>query len=199
MKTLILGLLLFLAPHSVRIVAENWRLQMRERLGEMAYKGLYALASLVGLVLVVKGYAEARLEPVIVWTAPLGVRHLTTLLMLPAMVLVVSAYVPGNALKARLGHPMVLGVKVWALAHLISNGHLAAIVLFGSLLVWSVLSFRAARQRDRREELTLAEVTPVARPVRSHTLLSVVLGVSVWAAMVAVGHAWLIGVSPLGL
>ena len=122
MNTLLLGLLLFLGMHSARIVAEQGRLALQARIGATAFKGLYAVVSLLGFYLVLKGYGEARLDPVAVWAPPKGMRHLAVLLMLPAMVLLVAAYIPRNALKNRLQHPMVLSVKVWALAHLSSNG-----------------------------------------------------------------------------
>ena len=149
MSWLILGLLLFLGLHSVRVFAEPWRLTVRARLGENTWKGLYSLLSLLGLVLVVWGYGLARAQPVVLWTVPAWTRHLAAPLTLLAFVLLVAAYVPGNALKARLHHPMVLGVKLWALAHLLANNTLADLLLFGGFLLWSVLSFRAARARDR--------------------------------------------------
>jgi uncharacterized membrane protein len=126
MSYLVLGLVLFLGVHSVRIVADGWRTQMRARLGEGAWKGLYSVASVVGLVLVVWGYGLARQQPVVLWNPPVGMRHAASLLTLIAFVLLAAAYVPRNVFKARLHHPMVLSVKVWALAHLISNGNLAS-------------------------------------------------------------------------
>ena len=116
MSFLILGLVLFLGAHSVRVFAEGWRTGMRARLGENAYKGLYSVASLVGLVLIVVGYGAARQQPVLLWLPPVWSRHLAALLTVPAFILLVSAYVPGNRIKAKVHHPMVLGVKVWALA-----------------------------------------------------------------------------------
>jgi uncharacterized membrane protein len=196
MNTLLLGLLLFLGMHSARIVAEQGRLALQARIGAMAFKGLYAVVSLLGFYLVLKGYGETRLNPIAVWTPPKGMRHLAVLLMLPAMVLLVAAYIPRNALKNRLKHPMVLSVKVWALAHLSSNGNVADLVLFGSFLVWAVLCFRAARQRDRAAENELIE-TPGA--LRQRTLLTWGIGIAAWLALLAGGHTYLVGVSPLGM
>lgn len=192
MLYLVLGLVVFLGVHSVRIVADDWRTQTRARLGDGAWKGLYSLASAVGLALIVWGYGLARQQPVALWTPPVGMRHAAALLTLLAFVLLTAAYVPRNALKARLHHPMVLGVKVWALAHLLSNGNLADVVLFGAFLLWAVLSFRAARQRDRVQGTVYAAGTTVG------TIATVVVGAVAWAAFALWGHSWLIGVAPLG-
>lgn len=192
MTWLILGLVLFLGVHSVRIVAEDWRTRTRERLGENAYKGLYSLVSLVGFVLIVWGFGQARQQPVLVWTPPTGLRHLASLLTLLAFVLLAAAYVPGNAIKARLHHPMVLGVKTWALAHLLANALLAPLLLSGAFLLWAVLNFVAARRRD----LAAGTVYPPGRAVP--TVMTVLVGVLAWAAFAFWGHGALIGVRPFG-
>ena len=192
MTALILGLLLFLGMHSVRIVADGWRSQVISRHGPGAWKGLYTVVSLVGFALIVWGYGQARLTPHVLWTAPLWTRHLAALLVLVAMVLLVAAYVPGNGIKARLHHPMVLAVKVWALAHLLANNTLADLLLFGGFLLWAVLDFRAARQRDRVAGTVYAPGT-VGR-----SMLVVVLGVLLWAAFAFGLHLWLFGVRPFG-
>ena len=134
MTYLVLGLVLFLGVHSTRIFADDWRTRQIARLGEGAWKGLYSVASLAGFALLVWGYGQTRIDPVVVWDPPTWTRHLAALLMIPAFVLVVAAYVPGNRIKAAVGHPMVAGVKVWAIAHLLSNGRLGDIVLFGVFL-----------------------------------------------------------------
>jgi uncharacterized membrane protein len=148
----------------------------------------------VGLALIVWGYGLARAEPVALWVPPKGMAHAASLLTLVAFVLLVAAYVPRNALKQRLKHPMVLGVKVWAFAHLLSNGTLADVVLFGSFLVWAVLSFRAARLRDAAA-VVASEPPP---SLASRTALTVVVGAGAWAAFALWGHAALIGVRPFG-
>lgn len=193
MTKLILGLVLFLGPHSVRIFAEALRTQLRARLGAGGYKGLYSLISLAGLVLIVMGYGETRTAPVDLWMPPRGMAHATSLLTLFSFVLLAAAQVPGNHIKAAVGHPMVVGVKVWAFAHLLSNGRLADVVLFGTLLAWSVLDFRAARRRDRTEGV----VRPPASGVR--TGLTVVAGLVAWAAFAFYLHARWIGVQPMGV
>lgn len=192
MLFLLLGLALFLGVHSVRIVADGWRTQTVARWGEMPWKGLYSLVSAVGLALIIWGYGLARQQPVALWMPPIGMRHAAALLTLIAFVLLAAAYVPRNAFKARLHHPMVLAVKVWALAHLLSNGTLADVLLFGSFLLWAVLDFRAARQRDR------ALGTAYPPGTAAGTAGAVVVGVVAWLGFALWAHAWLIGVAPLG-
>jgi uncharacterized membrane protein len=149
MLLLILGLVLLVGAHSVRIVAEPWRQRQIERLGKYGWMGIHALVSLAGLALIVRGYGMTRLEEAVyLWTPPIWTRHLAALLVLPAFVLLAAACVPGNRIRARLHHPLILGVKLWAFAHLIANGRLGDLVLFGTLLAWAVLAFRAARRRD---------------------------------------------------
>ena len=192
MVWLILGLVLFLGVHSVRVFAEDWRTKTRARLGENAFKGVYSVVSVLGFGLIIWGFGQARQQPVAVWTPPVGMRHLASLLTLLAFVSLAAAYVPGNAIKARLHHPMVLGVKTWALAHLLANGMLAHMVLFGSFLLWAVLSFRAARQRDRVGQVVYA-------PGRAGpTVVTVVLGVALWAGFAFWAHGAWIGVRPFG-
>ena len=195
MGVLILGLVLFLGVHSVRIVAEGWRGHMLARLGEGPWKGLYSLVSAAGLVLVVWGYGLARQQPVVLWTPPRGMNHLAALLMLASFVVLAPAYVPGNAIARRLKHPMVLGVKVWALAHLLANGTLADAVLFGAFLVWAVLDFRSARRRPLTGHREPGGAVPVSG---SRTAAAVAGGVALWAVFAFWAHAWLIGVRPLG-
>lgn len=192
MEMLISGLVVFLGMHSVRIFAENWRAQMREMVGENAFKAAYSVVSLVGLVLVIWGFGIAREQPVLLWSPPVGLRHAASLLTLLSFILLAAAYVPGNVFKARLGHPMVLAVKVWALAHLLANGMQAHVVLFGSFLIWSVFCFRAARQRDRAAGVVYPAATSRG------TAVTVAVGVVAWAAFAFVLHGWLIGIKPLG-
>ena len=149
MTLLILGLVLFLGVHSTRIVADGWRTATIARVGEKPWKGIYSLLSIAGFVLLVIGYGAARQAPVVLFAPPVWTRHLAALLTIPAFVLLAAAYVPGNAIKRAVGHPMMAGVKVWALAHLLANGTLADLLLFGTFLAWAVLGFIAARRRDR--------------------------------------------------
>lgn len=190
MTWLILGLLIFLATHSVRIFAEGWRAERIARMGEGPWKGVYSLVSIAGFVLLAWGYGLARQAPVDLWAPPGWTRHATSLLTVVAFVLVAAAYVPGTKIKAAVGHPMVLGVKAWALGHLLSNGRLADVVLFGALLAWAIFDYRAARARDRARG--------VAYPARgaARDVIAVVIGVAAAGAFAMFLHGPWIGVRP---
>ena len=192
MTILVLGLILFLGVHSLRIVAEDWRGKQIARLGELPYKGLYAIASLAGLGLVVWGYGLARAAPIELWNPPSWMRHLAALFALAAFVLVAAAYVPRNRVKAALGHPMILGVKVWALGHLLANGTLADLLLFGGFLAWAVFDYRAALMRDRASGRRGAQGTLAGDAA------TIALGSIAWVAFAFYLHAWLIGVPAFG-
>ena len=192
MTILILGLLVFLGVHSTRIVADGWRTAQLKRLGEGAWKGIYSLFSLAGFGLIIWGFGLAREQPVVLWTAPVAMRHVAGLLTLIAFVLLAAAYVPRNQIKSSLRHPMLLAVKFWAFAHLLSNGRLADLVLFGSFLAWAVVCFIAARKRDR------AAGTRYAPGAAGGTATAVVVGVAVWAGFAFWLHGALIGVRPFG-
>lgn len=192
MTLLLLGLVLFLAPHSVRIFAEGWRSARVQKMGLLPWKGVVSVLSIVGFVLIVIGYGAARSDPVVLYAPPLWTRHLAALLTIPAFVLLVAAYVPGTRIKRAVGHPMVLGVKLWAFAHLLANGTLVDVVLFGSLLVWAVLDYIAARRRDRAAG-TAYPVGPLSRD-----LIAVGVGLAAWAAFAFWLHGAWIGVRPFG-
>ncbi|MCA0310779.1 MAG: NnrU family protein [Proteobacteria bacterium] len=191
MWVLVLGLLIFLGVHSVRIVTDDWRTRAIARLGAPRWKGLYSLLSLLGLVLIVWGWALARRQPVPLWVPPAGLRHLNSLFTLAAFVLLAATYVPRNHFKAALHHPMVLGVALWALGHLLATGTLANAVLFGAFALWALLDWRAAVARDRAQ----GTVYPPGRA--GATLLALVAGVLAWAAFAFWLHAAWVGVAPL--
>ena len=192
MAMLILGLLLFLGIHSTRIFADGWRSGMVARMGPLPWKGLFALVSILGFIVLVWGFRMARQETLVLWVSPSWMKHVTAVLMIFAMILFVSAYVPGNWFKARLHHPQVLSVKVWALAHLLSVGVVADVVLFGGFLIWAVLSFRAARQRDRANHT----VYPPGNAIG--TSIAIAAGLVAWSVFALLLHGPLIGVRPLG-
>ncbi len=192
MAYLILGLVLFLGVHSVRIVADSWRTRMVASKGEGVYKGLYSLLSVVGFGLIIWGFGQAREAPQMLWMPPVGMRHAASLFTLVAFVLLAAAYVPGNSIKARVHHPMLLGVKTWAFAHLISNGNLAHVVLFGSFLVWGILDFVAARRRDR------VAGTQYPQGKLAGTVSTLVVGIVAWGVFTLWLHGLLIGIRPLG-
>jgi uncharacterized membrane protein len=192
MTWLLLGLFLFLATHSLRMLAPGLRFEMIGRLGEMGWKALFSVISLLSFGMLIYGYAQARLDPSILWVPPVWTRHLASLLTLPAFMLLVAAYVPGNHFKARIGHPMYAAVKLWALAHLLANGALHDLLLFGSFLIWAVAGFISGRRRDRAESW---------RPGPGRwlsTLAVIVAGAGLWVVFALFLHARWIGVAPFG-
>ena len=191
MALLVVGLAIFIAIHSVRVVAAPWREAQIERFGMPAWRGFFALFSILGIVLIVWGYGLARQNPVVLWDPPVWMRHITITLMLISFIFLGFFLVPAGRAKARLGHPMLLAVKVWAFAHLLANGTLADLLLFGSILVWAVADFAAMKRIDRARG-----AVRIAGPARNDAI-AVVLGVVLWAAMIWRVHLWLIGVSPL--
>ena len=188
MALLIIGLILFFAVHSVRIVADGWRTRFIADKGEMAWKGLYTVVSLAGLVLIIVGYGMDRANPVFLWNPPPEIRLVTILLVLVAFFLLVAAYIPRNHIKAKLGHPMFLGIKVWAFAHLIANGRLGDVLLFGCFLVWAIAGYSAARKRDRK-----AGVVYEAGTLAGTAMVSIT-GTAAYALFAFVLHPMLIGV-----
>jgi len=189
MATLIVGLVLFLGVHSLSIVNEPLRNRLQKSLGEGAFKGLYSLVALAGLVLIVWGYGAARLEPTVIYTPPGWLRHLALLLLIPVFPLLLATYFPGK-IKAKLGHPMLVAVKLWALAHLLANGMLHDLLLFGSFLVWAVVDRISLKRRTQRPIATLP-----AR--RANDAIAVVGGLAVYVVLVMWAHQWLFGVAPV--
>ena len=199
MTQLILGLILFLGAHSVRILADGWRDQTIAAYGEKAFKGVYTLVAILGFYLLVVGYGEARLQPLVLWNPPIFTKHISMLLMLLSSILLIAAYIPRNHFKMRLKHPMVLSVKVWALSHLLANGNLADLVLFGSFLIWAVLNFRSARARDRAQvQNSDANEEAPLKPYLLATLIALFGGMGLWAVITFVLHAKVVGVAPMG-
>lgn len=188
---MIAGLILFLGVHSIRIFAEGWRTRMIDRIGAGRWKGLYTFNSVIGLLLIIWGYGLARDYPVPVWDPPVWASHLTIVLMAPAFFLVAQNGNPQGPIAARLGHPMMIAVIIWALAHLLANGTLADIVLFGTFLVWSVFALRAAVHRDR------AAGTERVAGGWMKDILPGSAGLVLWLVFLLKAHQWLFGVSPV--
>ena len=192
MTTLLLGLALFLGIHSVRIVADDWRTRFIARRGTMTWKGVYTVIAIAGFVLICVGFGQARQQPLVLWSPPRWTHDLAALLTLVAFILVTAAYVPGNGIKARTKDPMILGVKCWAAGHLLANGTLADVVLFGAFLAWAVLDFRAVRQRRGA-----GKEPAIAAPKRGRSAITVVVGVLAWMLFAFHLHLPLIGVMPV--
>ena len=192
MFLLIAGLLLFLVSHSVGIAAPDWRARHLARIGERRWKGLYSLVSLVALGLIIWGYGHARANPVVGWTSPAWTRHVAALLIVIAFVLIAAAYVPRTRIKAAIGHPMTAGIALWAFAHLLANGRLSAVILFGAFLAWALVTFVARRRRDRNAGTTY----PPGSLAQDAIALVAGVGVSIGFALYL--HGPLIGVRPFG-
>lgn len=190
MLLFIAGLVIFLGVHSVGIAAPVWREAQIARLGDRAWKGLYSVVSIIGFALLVYGYGLARQSPVVLYTPPTMLRHIALALMLPVFPLFLAAYLPGR-IKTAAKHPMLLSVKIWATAHLLANGTLIDVLLFGSFLAWAVLGRIAAKRR------TVPRAVPGAPPSTFNDVIAVVGGLGVYAAFLMGVHLWMIGVSPL--
>jgi len=193
MLVLVVGLVVFLGVHSVSIVAADWRAATIARLGEGRWKGLYSLASAVGLLLIVAGYGMARREPLVLYTPPPGLRHLALLVMVPVFPLLFAAYLPGR-IRAAAKHPFLLAIKFWALAHLLANGTVADVLLFGAFLAWAV----ADRISVKRRPAAQTHEVPGAPPSSANDAIALIGGLVVYVVFLLWAHRWIIGVSPLG-
>jgi uncharacterized membrane protein len=189
MTLLILGLAVFIGVHLVTALTGT-RTRLIARLGAGGFRGLYSLASAAGLGLIIAGYAQAPVTPI--WFPPAWTRHVTFLLMLPVFPLLIMSQLPGR-LKTVIGHPMLLAVKLWAIAHLLVKGTLAAMILMGALLAWAVFDLISVKRRERAGVATVA-----TGPIRND-IVAVVVGVALYLGMMVWGHAALIGVPLLSL
>jgi len=185
MTTLISGLVLFLGVHSISIVAPAWRDSAVARIGLRPWQGVYAVIAIVGLILVARGYSEVRNQTALLYLLPRWMHAVTTTLMLPVFPLLLAAYLPG-AIRTATRHPMLVAVKLWAFAHLLANGSLADVVLFGSVLAWAVAERISLKHR-------VARPVPAAPAGRYNDIIAVVGGLVLYGLMLHGGHAWLIG------
>ncbi len=189
MLVLVIGLVLFFAVHSVSIVNAPWRDRMAARLGEWPWKGLYSLVSLAGFLLIVWGYGLARQDPVVLYLPPTWLRHLSLVLLLFVFPLLFAAYLPGRV-QAATKHPMLAATKIWAFAHLLANGALADVLLFGSFLIWAVVDRVSLKQREQRPALR-------APPSKFNDVVAVVAGLAMYVVFLLWLHARLFGMSPV--
>lgn len=187
MLILVLGLVLFLGVHSVSIANRPARDAMVARIGANAWRGIYTLVSLLGFALIVWGYGVARQQPVVIYTPPTWLRHLSWVLLLPVFPLLVAAYLRGR-IKAAVKHPMLLATKLWAVAHLLANGTLADVLLFGGFLAWAIADRVSVKKRGNNPVIAKAQLM--------HDLIALVVGLALYGWFFVQGHAWLIGVSP---
>lgn len=185
MLLLIAGIVLFFGVHSVSIFAEPFR-DRQVALSEYRWKSIYSLLSLAGIVLIVIGYGDARLSPSVLYVPPAWLRHVSLLLLLPVFVLFVAPYLPGRISKATV-HPQLVAVKLWAFSHLLVNGTLADVVLFGSFLAWAVADRISMKRRTPR-------ALPGPPPAARNDLIAIVLGLALYAVAVIWLHDWLFGI-----
>lgn len=190
MGLLVLGLILFFATHSISMISEDWRHRQVARLGEWRWKGLYSLVALVGLWLIIWGYGLARYDPVVLYSSSVGLRHLALLLLIPVFPLLLAAYLPGR-IQSLIHHPMLIATQLWAIAHLLANGTLADVLLFGTFLIWAVANHFSLKRR-----------TPLFVPCAPlspwNDYIAVIGGLALYVAFILWLHIGLIGVSPIG-
>ncbi len=189
MSILIAGLLLFFAMHSISIVNEPWRDRIARRVGERAWQGLYSLLALAGLVLIVWGYALSRQDPIILYVPPEWLHYVSLVLLVFIFPLLLAAYLPGR-IQATAKHPMLAGTKLWAFAHLLANGMLADVLLFGSFLAWAVADRVSMKRRRQRP-------VPSAPPSGANDIIAIVAGLGLYLAFLFWLHTWLFGASPI--
>ena len=192
MSILLLGLILFLGIHSARILAPDWRNARIAAMGLNAWKGLYSAASLIGLILIIWGYALARPEAALVYEPPVWMKHVTMTLMLFSFVFWAVSQLPAGRIKPWVRHPLLLAVKIWAFAHLLANGDAASLVLFLSLLAWAVVDRISVKRREAAGEGAVMAAGPVTNDV-----IAVAVGAAVYVLFVWKAHEWLFGVSPM--
>ena len=183
MTTLILGLFLFLGPHAFTRL-RSVRDPLEARLGALPFKGVYSLIALAGFALIIIGYGQYRSDGYIeLWTPPAALKHLSYLLMMPVFVFLIAAYTKGK-IKAAVVHPMLAAVKLWALAHLLVNGDLGSVLMFGSFFAWALFA-----------RIRLGKAVRVVAPWSLGDTLAVVGGIGGWITMLLWLHPLLIGLS----
>lgn len=191
LAVLVIGLVVFIGTH-VFVTRRKARAALIARIGEWPYRALFALVSIAGIVLIAWGFAQYRADGIIpVWTPPSWTRHITVALVWPAIILVTAAYIPGD-IKRTLKHPMLAGVKLWAVAHLISNGDLGGIILFGAVLAWAVYDRITLKHRKD------AGAPPIPVGGTKNDIIAIVVGTIIYLALGFVFHPIVIGVPAFG-
>jgi uncharacterized membrane protein len=192
MALLVLGIVIFLGMHLVRVVAPGVRTSFIERNGKSAWMGIYAVISLVGLGLIIYGFGEARAVTGMLYNPPVVLKHISLLLMLLAFICLAAGFLPAGRIAVAVKHPQILSIKIWALAHLLANGETSSVLLFGSFLAWAVVMRISMKRRQRAGELVL----PAFRS-SSYDLLAVVIGLVAYGLFIWKLHELLIGVAPI--
>jgi len=191
MGKLILGLVVFFGGHSISLLALGWRNRAAERLGTRTWQLVYSVAALLGFYLLVTGYGAARVSAAVLYVSPPWLRSVTALLMLPAFVLALASVLPGR-IRARARHPLLLATLLWAVAHLLTNGSVADLLLFGTFLLWAVAVLLSLERRPARRKITLAASM-------ANDAIAVVGGLALYAVFILWLHARWFGVRVLTL
>ncbi len=192
MAILVLGIIIFLGLHLIRVVAPGFRAGVIESRGKGTWMGIYAILSLIGLCLIIYGFGQARSETGMLYNPPVFLRHIALLLMLFAFVIAAAGFLPAGRIAVAVKHPQVLSIKIWALAHLLANGETSSVLLFGSFLAWAVILRISLKRRERAGE----RVLPVFKS-STNDVLAIVIGLVVYVLFVWKLHEWLIGVQPV--
>ncbi|MBB3394558.1 NnrU family protein [Rhizobium sp. BK060] len=192
MALLIVGIVIFLGLHLIRVIAPGLRQSMIDRLGESGWKGVYSVVSILSLILLIYGFGQARQVTGMLYDPPVWMAHIALTLTLLAMICLAASLLPAGHIAVKTKHPMVLSVKIWALSHLLANGETSSVLLFGAFLAWGVILRIALKRRERAGELT-------RRPFVSgkYDLYAAIIGVVAWALITFKLHELLIGVAPI--
>ncbi|SBS32784.1 NnrU protein [Marinomonas spartinae] len=191
MLILVIGLVMFFVLHSVQIMAPKWREEGMLRHGKMRWQMRFGMGALISVAFIWMGFTQVRLDPTWIWLPPAWIRQVSSLLMLFSFYFAACALIPGTKLKAMTGRPFLLAVKLWAFAHLISNGKLEDIIIFGSFLVWSIVAYAVLRRRDRAEGIK-HDYIGIHMDLAAFTITMIT-----WFGMVFYFHKLLFGVAPL--
>lgn len=190
MSFFVVGLVLFFAAHFVSIVNDSWRNEMVGRIGVLPWKILYSVVSLAGLVLIIWGYGCARMDSPVLYVSPVWLHYVSAVLMLAVFPLFAAAFLPGR-IKCATKHPMLAGTKIWAFSHLLANGALVDVLLFGSFLVWAVVGRISMKHREQRP-------VPELAPAPRNDAIAMAVGLGIYVVFALFLHRWLIGVPAMG-
>ena len=191
MAWLILGLLVFFGGHSISLLALSWRNRVAERLGPRAWQLVYSIIALLCFYLLVTGYGAARATVAVVYVAPSWLLYVAALLMLPAFTLALASVLPGR-IRALSRHPLLVATLLWAVAHLLTNGGVADLLLFGTFLLWAVAVLISLERRPARRKITLPKSV-------ANDAIAVVGGLALYAIFILWLHGKWFDVSPLGV
>lgn len=189
MNKIVLGLAVFFGVHSISMLALDWRNRVAQRLGTRAWQGIYSVIALVGFYLLVAGYGAARSSAAVLYATPPAFRYLAALLMLPVFTLALASVFSGR-IRARTQHPLLLAAMLWSVAHLLTNGSVVDLLLFGAFLAWAIAVRMSLAHRPARP--------PIALPTsKVNDAIAVAGGLALYALFMLWLHARWLGVSPL--